>query len=266
MSLDGTLLGLEAFDDEGVDDEGVDDQESDDEQEGFFDALGTVLDPLGIRRIFSGPTRAPLPRVSTGPGAPGVASAQLNTPRGSATLQLPQPVVSKAEFNQTVGRLQAAINQDTSRINAIQGDIKNLTQRVGAAVADSKRDIQKVRREVVATRKANATALARLRRDQSSQASTNMLISFMMQRQIQDQVASHTHAQAHTHPLVGSATAAAGNEPALPPSSGSAGTSAGGSNSMLMLLPLLMMGSSSRDGGGGNDAMSMLPLLFMFGS
>jgi hypothetical protein len=263
MSMNGTYLGYEALDDEGIEDECVDDQESDDEGEGFFDSLGDVLDPLGIRRIFTGPSRAPLPRVSTGPAAPGVASALLNTPRGSATLQLPQPVVTKAEFNQTVGRLQAAINTDTTRINAIQGDVKNLTQRVGAAVADSKRDVQKVRREIVATRKANATAVARLRRDQSSQATMNMLMSFMMQRQIQDQVTNHTHGVTHTHPLASGSSTITGNEPALPTSTGSAGTSAGGSSSMFFLLPLLMM-SSSRDGGGGNDAMSLLPLMFMF--
>lgn len=262
MNGNGTYVGLEAIDDEATDDEAYDDQESDDQSEGIFDAIGNVLDPLGIRRIFTGPSRPPLPQVQGFAGGPGVASAQLNTPRGSATLQLPQPVVTKDEFNQTVQRLQTAINQDTSRINAIQGDVRTLTQRVGAAVADSRRDIGRVRREVVTTRKANAGAIARLRRDQSSQAMTSMLMSFMMQRQIQDQLTTHTHGVTHTHPLAGAA-AATGSEAALPTATGTAGATAGGSSSSMMMLPLLMM-SSSRDGGGGNDAMSWLPLMFMF--
>jgi hypothetical protein len=260
MNGNGTL-SVEDIDES--DDESLRTRESDDESEGIFD----ILDPLGLRQIFSGPSRPPLPMVPPFSGSGGVDRATLATPRGTATLQLPQPVVSRDEFNQATQRLQEAINRDTARTNTIQNDLRSLTQRVGAAASESKRDISRVRRDVVQIRRENAAAITKLRRDQSQQNTTNMMISFMMQRQIQDQISTHTHnvGLVHHHPLVGGA-AATGNEAALPDSSQSAtvatGAGGGASSNMLFMLPFLMSGS--QDGGGGGDNMMMMAMMFAF--
>lgn len=259
MNGNGTALAFEDIDES--DDEEFEEIESDDESEGVLDVVGNILDPLGIRRIFTGPSRPPLPRTSSVAVSRGLDRATLNTPRGSATLQLPQPVATRDELNQVAARLQTAINRNTTRINAIQGDVKSLSQRVGAAVTESKRDVDRVRKDVARVRRENSAAISRLRRDQSSQATTNMLLGFMMQRQIQDQLASHTHDISHTHPL-GSAAVADGTEVAVPSTSKSSGAAAGGGmSSMLFLLPFLMQ---PQQGGSSSDSMMWLPLMFAF--
>jgi hypothetical protein len=253
MNGNGAVVSLDVSDDE----EAYVDDEPDDESEDILD----IFDPLGIRRIFMGPSRPPLPPMPAPPiSSGGVDRATLTTPRGSASLQLPQPVVSKDEFNQATQQLQAAINRNTSRINTIQGDVRSLTQRVGAVAAESRRDIRRVRRDVARARRESTTAIANLRREQSQQATTSMLISFLMQRQIQDQISTHTHDISHTHPFAAGTTAATGNEAANPSGSKAASTATDTSSS-LFLLPLLMMGSQ---GGTTGDAMNWLPLIFLF--
>lgn len=240
------------------DDEAFVESDLDDESEGILDVLGNVLDPLGIRQIFTGPPRPPLPPMQAPPIAPsGVDRATLTTPRGAATLQLPQPVVTKDEFNQAMQEVKASVDRNASRANAIQADLGKLTQRVGTMAAESRRDFRRVRRDVAQVRRENSTAIADLRKEQSQQTTTNMLMTFMMQRQIQDQIATHIHDIAHTHP---GGTTWTGDEVASPHAASAAGTSGDTSSSFLPLM-MMMMGSQ---GGTTDESMTWLPLMFMF--
>jgi hypothetical protein len=248
------------------DDEALIESDLDDESEGILDVLGNVLDPLGIRQIFTGPPRPPLPPMPTPPIAPqGVDRATLNTPRGSATLQLPQPVVTKDEFNQAMQEVKAAVDRNAARANTIQADLGKLTQRVGTMAAESQRDFRRVRREIAQVRRENSTAITNLRKEQSQQATTNMLMTFMMERQIQDQINSHTHGIdfSHDHPFQGAA--ATGNEGANPNTattgSSTTGSTAGDTSSMFLPLMMMMMASP---GGGTDESMTWLPLMFLF--
>jgi hypothetical protein len=105
---------LEAIDDEGYDDEGYDDEGTDDE--GVMDVLGGILNPAAaignlVGGLFGGGApRPPLQRVSAPPAGGGVSTATLNTPQGSATLRLPETVVTRSDFDTGIRTLQDAVN------------------------------------------------------------------------------------------------------------------------------------------------------------
>ncbi|WP_131683064.1 hypothetical protein [Pseudarthrobacter sp. YALA5] len=236
---------LEAWDDESIDDESLDiesfdDESFDDESELLGGLLGGPASVIGnaLGGLFGsrGPSRPPLSRFTVGAPGAGVSTASLNTPAGNATLRLPEPVVSRREFEATIRQIQEGINRDTSRLNTIAKDVDGLTTRVAAAVTETKRDISKVRTAVTKSNQANQRRIARLRREQSSQQMMTMVMAMMTQQQLQESIQGHTH----------------------DPATGKVVDNDDSDNSMMM-LPLMMMGQG---GGSGNDAM-MMPLMIM---
>lgn len=230
----------EALDDESFDDEALDDESVDDESEFLGQLLGGPASLIGnaIGGLLGGnrpPSRVPLPRVSFGAPGSGVSTATLNTPAGNATLRLPEPVVTRREFEAGVRKLQEGINRDSARVNAVAKDLDGLRSRVATVVTETQRDVARVRATVVKNRRANRLAIARLRRDQSSQQMMSMVMSMMAQQQVQSQFEEHTHA------AVGGRVVDIG----------------GSDNSMLMLMPMMMMGQ------GGNDSNAMMMPMMM---
>ncbi len=245
-----TLESYEALDDEGFDDEGFDDEGFDDE--GLLDIIGGVLGgpAAAIGNLVGGvlgggPPRPPLPRIPGLLPGSGVSTATLNTPQGNATLRLPEPVVTRTEFDAGFRRLQDAINADSARTNTISKDVDTLRARVASVVSDTQRDVGKLRTALVKHRQANRATFARLRREQSQQNMMNMVISMMMQRQASSQFAEHTHQVTAVNSPTGTPTGA--------------DTSGSGS----MMLPLVLMMSSQPDGGSSDSSSMMLPLLMM---
>jgi hypothetical protein len=242
---------LEAIDDEGYDDEGYDDEGIDDE--GVMDVLGGILNPAAaignlVGGMFGGGApRPPLQRVSAPPAGGGVSTATLNTPQGSATLRLPETVVTRSDFDTGIRTLQDAVNADSARINSVSKDLDTLRTRMATVVSDSQRDLGKLRTELRGQRRANRAALARMRREQSQQNMMNIVVTMMMSTNQQSTFNEHVH----TSEAVGTDTSA-------PTGAGSS------SSSSSMMLPLMMMMGSQSDGNSSDSSMNMmLPLMFM---
>jgi hypothetical protein len=235
-----SVLESEALDDEAYDDEAIDDEAYDDESEFLGQLLGGPAAAIGnvLGGLFGGrpsPPRPPLPQIAVPTPGGGVSTATLNTPQGSATLRLPEPVVTKQEFEAGIKRLEEGINRDRARVNTVAGDLDTLRTRVTAVVADTQRDITKLRTTVRRSTRAHRAAIARIRRDQSQQQMIGLVMTMMMQRSAREALEDHTH--------TGSTAAA------VVPDSG---------DNTMMFLPLMMMG------GGGGDSMSMMmPMMIM---
>lgn len=101
------------------------------------------------------------------PGA--LSSATLHTPKGPATLNLPAPVATLAQFR----ALEQAVNSSTQRLNAVQAGLA----RVGREVANR-------------------------RRDQQSQTTSMMMFSMLSQRRARDDLAGHTHEGSDAHAVL----------------------------------------------------------------
>jgi hypothetical protein len=101
------------------------------------------------------------------PGA--LSSATLHTPRGPATLNLPAPVATLAQFR----ALEQAVNATTQRLNTVQAEL------------------MRVRRE-----------LAVRRRDQQGMGSSMLLFSLLSQRQLRDDLEGHTHTAVNSPPVL----------------------------------------------------------------
>lgn len=233
----------EAFDDESIDDESFDDESVDDESEFLGQLLGGPASVIGnaIGGLLGGsrgPSRPPIPQLRVGTPGAGVSTATLNTPAGNATLRLPEPVVTRREFEAGIQKLQDGVNRDTARVNAVAKDLDSLRARVAAVVTETQRDVAKVNALVIKNRRLTRAALARLRRDQSSQQMISMVMAMMAQQQVQDQFEDHKH-----DPVGGAVTDTDGDD-----------------NSMLMLLPMMMMGQG---GGGGSDSNAMMMPMMM---
>ena len=233
----------EAFDDESLDDEAFDDESVDDESEFLGQLLGGPASVIGnaIGGLFGGnrgPTRPPIPPLRVGTPGAGVSTATLNTPAGNATLRLPEPVVTRREFEAGIQKLQDGVNRDASRVNAVAKDLDSLRARVAAVVTETQRDVAKVNAVVVKHRRLTRQALARLRRDQSSQQMLSMVMAMMAQQQVQSQF------EEHKHDAVG----------------GGVTDADGADNSMLMLLPMMMTGQS---GGSSDSNAMMMPMMML---
>lgn len=220
---------------ESLDDESYWDESVDDESE--FLLPGIIGSALG--GLFGGgrpAPRPPLPQVSVSTGSPGVSTATLNTPAGSATLRLPEAVVTRHEFTEAVRKLQDGLNRDAARANTLAKDIDTLRTRVGAVVADTQKDIARVRGDAAKHRVAVRSQIAKIKADQSQQQMMSMLMSVMAQKSLRDDLKDHRHNSS-------------GEVTGVDSSGGSA----------LMLLPLLMSGGS----GSGSSNDFMLPLVMI---
>jgi len=191
--------------------------------------VGTLLNPP--------PPRPPIPPTQPPPPTGGVQTATIATPRGNATLQLPEKVVTEDEFRTATQNLNEAINRNSARLNSTQKDIEALSQRVGVVVADTQRDLAKTRDEARA-------AVSRLRREQAQKDTNNLLMSIMMQQQLRRQIEDHTHTV-----TVGTGTGTVTTGPA---------DTGDGDNMALLFLPL-MMGAG---GSGGDNNMMMMAMMF----
>jgi hypothetical protein len=237
--------------------------ESDDESEwDEAEFIGPLLGSLPIigpalGGLFGGSARPPLPPRPAVPSGPGVSSAVLNTPRGTATIRMPEPLVTKVEFQRHVAEERASANRVTTRLNTIQRDQQALTTRVGALATDTKRNFGRVRADLKRVRRENAAAVAKMKKDAQSQATTGMLISMMTQRQIQTSIDTHTHpVAAHAHEYAAITTGTGDTEDAA--TTAGQVTTPSTTNNALLILPLLLM---SGDGGLGGD--NMMPLVMM---
>jgi hypothetical protein len=230
----------EAYDDETFDDEFYAGESVDDEAEFLGTLLGGPAAAIGnlvggILGPRPAPPRPPLPPVNVSPAGPGVSTATLQTPQGSATLRLPQPVVTRQELENVLKPIQEGINRDAARVNTISREIEDLRTRVGAVVADTQRDVGQLKTSLKKSQSAQRAAIARLRREQSNQQTMSLLMTVMMQGQVRRLVENHEHV------------------------SGAVEFTDGGDNTALMFLPLMMSG-----GGGGDSSMSMmLPMMML---
>ena len=244
-----TVMETEAWDDEAWDDEAWDDEALgleawDDESEFLGSLLGGPAQLIGnaIGGLFGGkPTpKPPLPAVSVGVPGRGVSTATLNTPAGNATLRLPEPVVTRQEFEAGIRKVQEGVNRDAARVNTLSKDLDTLRTRVGTVVVDTQKDIVKLRTDAAKSRVSLRRHLAKLKADQGQQQMMTMVMSMMAQRSAQDALEDHTHA------ITSGATV-----------TGAANVDDESDNGMMMMLPLMMMG------GGGSSSDSMMPLMMM---
>lgn len=228
--------------------------EADDEEsvaEDYDEELGEdydeVIEAIIRPRTYTPPARRlPLRRVQARPTGSGVGTATLSTPAGAATLRLPTPVATQAEFREKITKLEGAINEANGRINSLQNDVRkvgadlnnvatNTTRQIVKVQADTKKILGKVIKE-------QKVSQAKLRKDMSSQATTNLMISMMMQKRLQDNIDEHTHSVTAGQTVTGA----------------SAKSETEKDNSMLMMLPL-MMGD-----GMGDNSMMMMAMMFAF--
>ncbi len=243
-----TVMESEAWDDEAWDDEAWDDESAsaeawDDESEFLGTLLGGPAQLVGnaLGGLFGSRPRprSPLSPMSFGAPGRGVSTATLNTPAGNATLRLPEPVVTRQEFESGLRRLQVGINRDAARVNTLSKDLDTLRSRVSAVVVDTQKDVVKLRAEATKNRISLRRHFAKLKAEQSQQQMMTMVMSMMSQRSAQDALEDHTHSIA-----VGART------------TGSADVHGDSDNSMMMMLPLMMSG-------GGSSSDSMMPLAMM---
>ena len=257
-------VALAEYDDDDDDDEGeTDDYDDDDESYAEYDDdddddesefLHMVL-PQAFRaakRLFRGRSipvrrhggrrfnryRMNIPRGS-------VRGGWVNTPRGRVRLRLPRSVVSSTAFKAATARTSKQINGLNSRINRTQKDLKSVDKKASRAVAGSYRNRRAITRlsnssqkQMRRYQKRNKTAMEKIKKSASSQATTNMLMNMMQNNQIQSQLRSHTHPD---HDEVSD-------------------TIAGTNNSMMTFLPMLM---NDDDGDSDNSMMMMMMMMSM---
>lgn len=247
-----TVMETEAWDDEAWDDEAWDDESLgveawDDESEFLGTLLGGPAQLIGnaIGGLFGGrPTpKPPLPAVSIGVPGRGVSTATLNTPAGNATLRLPEPVVTRQEFEAGIRKVQEWINRDAARVNTLSKDLDTLRTRVSAVVVDTQKDIVKLRTDAAKSRVSLRRHLAKLKADQGQQQMMTMVMSMMAQKSAQDALEDHTH------------TVTVTKTDEKPIATSTAQVDEESDNSMMMMLPMMMGGGSSSD--------SMLPIMMM---
>jgi hypothetical protein len=154
----------------------------------------------------------------------GVSSAVLNTPRGNATLRLPEAVVTKREFDAVTQRVERSLNTLATRIVETRTGLQKSTSELSAQV--SRQGVETTKR------------IRRMRREIQQQSQTSMMMSMMMMMQVTrriDEVAEEA----------GVTTTTDQNQ-----------------NMMFMMLPLMMGGGGG--GSFGDPMMMMVMMMAMF--
>jgi hypothetical protein len=204
------------------------------DDEGILDVIGGVLNPIGaIGSAIGGliappPPKPPLPTLVPAPPPPGVSSASINTPAGTATIKLPEAVVSTETFRRYQDETSSALNQATARLRATENELKTLRERVATVVTQTQQDVEKVRAE-------ERTEIRRLRKRVSSESTMSLVMGLMASRRQQDTF------DGHTHPIPSGTPTATGTPTT---------TTGDSSDNMMMILPFMMMGQ----GDGGRDS------------
>lgn len=254
---EATFLEADDFDDESAEDDDYDDESAESESWGEDDYddeaefLHMLLPPL-LGKAVGGAAkslgRALSPRRYGGrrfrPYSPirvsgGVRGGTVMTPRGAARVRLPTSVVPLKTFQDANRAINGRINSLNHRLNRTQQDIKNIdkkaTQTASLAAANSQaisRLNKTTRAQLRRWSRLQNRRLKKLKQEQDSRATTNLLMSMMQANNLQSQLASHTH---------DAGTGAANVEE---------------SNNMMMFLPLLMSDSGDDDG-------MMMAMMFM---
>ncbi len=237
--------GFEAVAEFDDDDEGSHGEYDDDDEGEDAEFLGALAPALlgglptlikGASRLISPPRRRRTRRYNNfsrfGTGG-GVRGARIRTPRGSAFLRLPKSVVPMSTYKRDLSRLQARDNRLNARINRAQSDITKTDKKaVQALAAAGRADLR-----VSSLGKKQKRELAKLKDEQKSNATMNLMISMMQMQNIGNQLNNHTH---------DSATQKVEN--------------VGSSNNMMMLMPLMLMDD---DGGDDNTMMMMVMMMMM---
>jgi hypothetical protein len=193
----------------------------------------------------------------------GVQTAQLQTPNGSATLRLPQEVAVRAEVEKTLNVVQEAIKK-SAEIH--QRDIGTLRKDMAELNTAHLNNVKTLRDEtaqgLLKSKQWVNRRLRQLSRQQKSKEMNNLMITMLMQKQVQDKIDDHIDESTTAHNAQGSALT----------------TSSSKDNSLLFLLPMMMMGQSGdgygddsndserggfRDDDNGNMMMMMMMMLAM---
>ncbi len=211
-----------------------DDDDDDDESEYDEDAefLLPFLAARGIARLIRPHRPRRYRRFRTIPGAGrGVRGAVLRTRRGTVRVRLPRSVVPMSLYKRDMARLTARDNRLNARINRTQRDLSRTDKKAVRALALANGN----RRNLVRLRKKHDADLARLRKEQKSSSSLNLIMNLMQVQGLEDKLADHTH-----------------------PKAGEPPDNIKGSNdsTLFMLLPL-MMGEGSDD----NTALMMMAMM-----
>lgn len=209
---------------------------------GIASGVGNVAS--GIGGLLSGQSRPPLPRFNVGPGGSGVSTATLNTPAGAATVNLPAAVVRQDEFRVTTDRLQSAINNTTTRINSVSGDVAKLRNDFTVIETDTRNKVSQLRGQVAKAisieRKRRHLAIEKLKKGQKQQQMTGLMMTMMMQSSNNNKFDDHIHKDSNKA------------DTSIPTDTGRS------DNSMMMMLPMMMMG---QDGGSGSDDNGMMMMV-----
>jgi hypothetical protein len=207
---DEAITSFFEADDEASDDEGV-----------FDDIVG------GVGRLLN-PLTPFTPIISAITGGTGVQNARINTPRGAASMRLPEPVVTERAFKEAMTRLDGSINKLRVQLNSDRAALQATARRQDAMIQ--------------ATRK----AMKKIQRQRQQDQWIGMLTTMMSQQAANQALVQHTH-------VAGGAV----DPDSLP-----------ANNSMfLMMLPMMMGdgfgGGQSGDSGGGGMMMMMLMMVMM---
>jgi hypothetical protein len=164
------------------------------------------------------------------PPVPGVQSATLTTPRGSANLRLPEPVVTERVFREAIQKLETTLRGVTSDLASLNAS----TTRAHRTLALRQQKLAKATRD----------GLARIKKQQATQAMMSLLVTMMIQKDQQQKLTGHTHK-----------------------SDGSAEVTGANNSTMLMMLPLMMMPNAlgGQNGGGDNNMMMFFMVLALSG-
>lgn len=224
---DESLASMELDDDEDPDEE----IDIDDDDEAEF--VLPYLAYKGVSRLLRPrrPRRYRRYRYSPGAGR-GVRGGVIRTRRGSVRVRLPRSVVPMAQYRQDMARLTRRDNQLTARINRTQKDLAQTDAKAVRALSLANVN----RRTLRALRKRHRLDISKLRKQQKSDATMNLMMNLMQVQGLQDAL------KEHTHPTVGA------------PPEDIQGT---GDGSMFMLLPLLM------DKGSEDNTALMMMLMMM---
>lgn len=201
------------------------------EESVFEAALFEEEDDVGFEEeaipFFRGRRRRGTPRVPPGfltPTRPGVQSGRIETPRGSATIRMPEPLVTQSAFREAIQKLETTINGVSSSLSS--------------QIATAQKQADTALRQNKVLYRSTRTAIAKLRKDYEGQAMTNMMMSMMMQQSAQRRLESHRH--------LGDGSV---DRASLPPDT---------SFMLMMMLPML----TSTTEGKGMESM-MLPMMGM---
>jgi len=120
------------------------------------------------------------------PTGPGVQTATLNTPRGSATIRLPEPVVAERAFKEAIQKLETTLNGISKDVSANRAVVAN-TQAANAR-AHSQLSVQH-RKLAMATK----AGLDKMRRQQQMTLLLSAAAAALVQRENSKRFDAHVH-------------------------------------------------------------------------